>query len=255
MLLVFTAILIAVAGSSFFLGRYLINKSELIPSPATQTSNFSASVSPSPLPSLFSKLIKRFYSSQEKISNKIKYPEEMVQTNDSDLYSLQCSLVYYADDDLGYYVYREDPRAEMVEMKDEELYNFGEKLYTDLSILAYSYRICKVEDGRAILQYEKPRRNGSINNTVGIVISNTDASLEKITEIPSDGGPYFSCTQTLQLTKSEILWLECGVGDGGYGSESVYKVDLKNKISTRVVKCDYNSSLNTNNGEPEINCQ
>ncbi len=240
--LISVMVLVGIAGISYYIGRSSSGntKTPVTPSPVASQPEDSLIPSPASSPSNISLLgnpIKRLYFPGEKIFTKMDYPIEMTGINDGDLHNLQCSPDYYRDYEKQHYTYQEDPRVAAVEMKDQNLYLLAEKAF-EIDLDADVYRACKVDDGRYILEYEKQGGGGGSNNKSIFGVLGTDKTFQKITEIPTDGSPYFGCYKTLQLTKSNILWYQCGGGDGGYGSVSVYKIDLSNKNHTLVTKCE-----------------
>lgn len=201
-----------------------------------------ASVSPSPslVPSLlFLEPKKRFYIPGEKLMTNVPMPNEIANVNENDLYELKCAPTIFHNRQNNSYGYYEKSSDKPTELKDEFLLNLLEKVNAKNGLVSL-YRACLVEDGRVIVEFEKPIED--LNAEVGFGVLD-DGNFQEIAKFQTVGESYFACSQSLQFTKENILWYLCGDGDGAYSSISFYKVDFNNRTSSRLTKCESSADL------------
>ena len=158
-----------------------------------------------------------------------RYPSELVDIEEDSLLGIRCSQQQYVRQmDKWYSDY-----DNKIELKDTNLLRLIESASTDLkgsktdSFIFFSS--CATENGGTIVKYEKWAGGGGSRNVAYFGVVNASGNVERVTSIKSDGIPYFTCNKPLELTTSNVLYYECGGGDGGSGSASIYKIDLNKK--------------------------
>jgi len=209
--------------------------------------------------------VKRQFDINKKIEisggNFIDYPKELLSIGENDLVAMECSpYIWYSYNSDSYLYYEENIPAEKIITKDT-------KTLTDKKLLKLineanknvpsktidDIRFCDTEDSRTVFQYGTHAGGGGNQNVANFGIVNSDGTVKKITAIPNDGAPYFECRWPLQLTKSGLLYYECGGGDGFFGATSFYKINLTANTHSAVLKC---TSVGNDRGEPvKITCK
>lgn len=244
-LILVIVLLITASAGSYYLGT------KAMPSPKqsiVSTTTPLSSASPSPVasiadqtPSLLGESKKRFYDPAKVFTGKALYPTELTSVPEKDLSSLECSPSFRRDDPNNRYVYYKDGSSNPTTMSDSKLTELAEKSF-EVDFGGEDYLACRIDDGRYIVIYSKPYGGGGSGNKVGVGLL-TGETYEKITEIVTDGSPYFGCSSPLQLSKTNILWYSCGGGDGAYAANSIYKIDLSAKTNNRLIKCETSYDL------------
>lgn len=178
------------------------------------------------------------------------YPSELIDVKEDNLLGMNCSQQYVRKTDIWYSDY-----DNKIELKDANLLRLIESASTELkgsktdSFIFFTF--CAIENGETIVKYERWAGGGGSQNVVYFGVVNESGNVEEVTRMNTDGTVGFTCNMPLQLTSSNILYYGCGGGDGASGSASIYKIDLNNKISTRIIKCDSSASPN---GKPFLKC-
>lgn len=177
------------------------------------------------------------------------YPPEL-NIKEDNLLGIGCSQQYVRQKDKWYSDY-----DKKIEIKDANLLHLIDSAPVALkgsdtdSFIFFTY--CSIENGGTVAKYEKQTGGGGSRNVVFFGVMNASGNIEEVTNIKNNGTPYFTCNKPLEFTTSNIFYYGCEGGDGGSGSASIYKIDLDNRISTRIIECD--SSVNLN-GKPILQC-
>jgi hypothetical protein len=114
-----------------------------------------------------------------------------------------------------------------------------------------SIQICNTEEDRQFVIYGISNQGGGSGDDVYVSYIKADGTLDKETRIPQDNSPYFGCFGPLVLTTKQVLYMDCGGGDGGYGAASIYKLNLNDSTSVQVIKC---TSTITEDGQSNLEC-
>ena len=195
---------------------------------------------------------------QIKISenNFIDYPKEIVNINENNLIGMKCSpYIWYGYDSDSYLYYDESVSVQkdtktLTDKRLLKLITEAQKTVPGKTI--GDVRFCDIEDNRTVLQYGIHGGGGGSENTANFGVVNADGTVKKITAISNDGAPYFECRQPLQLTKTNLLYYECGGGDGLLGATSFYKINLSNNSHSAVLKC---TSVGSETEPVKITCK
>jgi len=209
--------------------------------------------------------VKRQFDINKKIEisggNFIDYPKEILSISENDLVAMRCSpYIWYGYNPDSYLYYDENVPAGKITTKDTKILTderllklINEAKKTVPSKTIGDIRFCDTEDSRTVFQYGTHAGGGGSQNVANFGIVNSDGTVRKITAIPNDGAPYFECRWPLQLTKSGLLYYECGGGDGFFGATSFYKINLIANTHSAVLKC---TSVGNDMGEPiKITCK
>lgn len=262
-------ILCAVSAGAFF----VLNNNAKKDVPITQVTPTVVMTTTSPSPTIttqntndFSPFATRNYQLSDKIFDKEPYPSEMTGIPDSDLVPISCSKWYQSNYN-GTYGFYDDktkktfsPSNELLAIVTNALKTLppqkqGGSLPTIPPNSIDAFWVCKTQAGQQYIEYESWAGGGGTSNIsyIGSVASNN--SVELTTSIPNDGAAYFGCRLPFQITKSNILYLGCGGGDGGAASASVYRVNLtqQSTASTRLIKCTI--AANLEGTDSTIKCQ
>lgn len=192
---------------------------------------------------------KRQFDVNKNFFNTESYPNELIAIENKDLVGMKCSPEYVRQVG-GEYTLGTNPESKLEDVSLLGIITNLNKTIVNNYIAVFT--MCDTENGMRIIEYETWSGGGGLGNTAYFGIVKDARDIEEITSIKNDGIPYFTCNRPLELTTSNILYYGCGGGDGGSGSASIYKIDLNNKTSTRIIKCD--SSANPN-GKPLLQCQ
>lgn len=252
-LFIVISILIVLSIGSFYLGIKTQDKPKV-------SENLTAIVSPSPSPTdkalspIFGPFFKRHYDLKQKFFNEKDYPDEMKKINETTLAELSCSNSFALDNhDSANIVYIDNKTQRQYRLEDPAINNLlieakkslGEGKEIDAFI------VCVTRDDRYILEYEVHNGGGGMEN-VSYFGFTEKGRFRSVTNIPNDGSPYFGCFKVLHLTLSNSLLIECGGGDGGFGSSSIYRMDLYSKFKNLIYKCS--STANEDLTDSKIEC-
>lgn len=209
--------------------------------------------------------VKRQFDINKKIEisggNFIDYPKEILSIGENDLVAMKClPYIWHGYNPDSYLYYDENVPAGKITTKDIKtltderllrLINEAKKTVPSKTI--GDIRFCDTEDSRTVFQYGTHAGGGGNQNVANFSIVNSDGAVKKITAIPNDGAPYFECRQPLQLTKSGLLYYECGGGDGLFGATSFYEINLTANTNNAVLRC---TSVGNDMGKPvKITCK
>ncbi|MCL4397897.1 hypothetical protein M1403_02630 [Patescibacteria group bacterium] len=156
------------------------------------------------------------------------YPQEITSVKESDLVGLKCSP-YYNKDWNGIW-YRSGDGKKLAD-GSQETSAFFQKLQSFSEILIKkpiesNFQLCETEDGRQLVLHD---------NHLGLV--KADITFVPVTTLSDPGDPYFVCPNPIQLTKSDLFYYECGSGDGGAAYGFLFRIDLNQKTSQLIRKC------------------
>ncbi len=100
-------------------------------------------------------------------------------------------------------------------------------------------QFCRTEDDKIIWNYETGY--GMPNFISYLNVRPSDGRNTPVTKIPTDSNFWFSCNKPLMLTKSGILYYQCGGGNNNVVnpsfSESIYIVDINNRTGRVIYNC------------------
>ena len=100
-------------------------------------------------------------------------------------------------------------------------------------------QFCTTEDNRIIWNYETGY--GTSNFVSNLNVQTSDGNNSLVTKISTDGSFWFSCNKALMLTKSGILYYQCGGGNNNVVnpsfSESIYTIDSNSKTNRVIYNC------------------
>ena len=224
----------------------------------TPVPNESISNSENILPKVFSK---RLFNPDKIFADNLKYyPEEFVDAmlayREDDLEELKCVDVW-DDNGEGKYVYRPEGTTLNLNVKDAEIQMVVNRVKSiiDPEKTLLSLSICQKVNNNYIVRYGigifpeafimGPKQVSDFIASINDVGNLSIPIL--ITE--RESGMYYGCGGVLQLSKTGIIYLECGVGEGTGGTSWFYEIDMNKKISKLVNECDYDSAT------PAKNCK
>lgn len=252
-LLVVAILVAAVAAGAYYLGRGTSNP-QSSPSPTA---------SPTQAPVVKSGYLKRQFDPLKKFFSARDYPSEVVSIVDSELVGMKCTTILTCVSpytECTYYPEGADMSKPPLKNTDPQLLNLikeANKTIDKETIMGTSARdveevtSCKTENGKQILRYKTGGGGGGAGSVdyIGVVTSNN--IVNKIAAI-QENTAYFGCYLPLQLTQSNILYYQCGGGDGLAGSSTIYTINLIDKTSTPLLQC---SSIGDESGKVSLTCK
>ncbi len=215
---------------------------------STQNSGFQSTANPQTTPTNTpdQRFPKRQFDTQTKINDvefkNETYPHTLQNINDNELVGMACTQ-HYSDNVYG----PADPEFFLTGKYDNKPQNVitdqQKKVLTQTIKLGDSHlsgvQFCTTEDNRTIWNYETGYGTSNFISYLNIQTSNGNNTL--VTKIPTDSSFWFSCNKPLMLTKAGILYYQCGGGNNNVVnpsfSESIYTVDLNNKINKVIYNC------------------
>lgn len=199
---------------------------------------------------------KRNFTATDKISNEIQYPAEITGLKDSDLIGMNCGPKFFKEADGSFIAVLDNNQRQP--LADQNLLSFADNIQRNINPSSKSSIIslmtCKTENNKTIISYEITPGMGGAGSNVYFGFLMPDYSAPVISVVPIENGPYFNCFKTLALTNTGLLYADCGAGDGGFGSESLYRINL-NQSSNAVLlfKCTSVAS-SVEGAKPTVKC-
>ena len=204
---------------------------------------------------LTGEFIKRNYSPAKKIKDSDKYPSyptELTSISDAQSVSFRCTDVFIGSSDRNgsYYTYNStDGRKNL---SDEEIITIAKNFANNLDTPSFdSFFVCETENLTKYIVGLIGGGGGGSENVVNVSQVLSPSSFSSISVINTDGSPYFGCGKLLQLT-DQNAYLECGGGDAGFSSISIYKIGLSDHAANPILAC---ASIADLDKEPEISCK
>jgi hypothetical protein len=199
---------------------------------------------------------KKYFQSTDMFLDQYKYPSELINLADTELVGFICSKKFSRDVEGKYTAYIEGSQQKEL-LTDHDvlplLSTLEQKAKQEMSRNSMeAATVCSLDTGKKLLSYEiSPGGGGAGSNVYFGILSGSFLSTTSV--IPMENGPYFTCSDVLAITKTGIMYVICGAGDGGFGSKSLYKLNLNaGGTATLLYKC---TSLSANEGGKEtITC-
>lgn len=181
-----------------------------------------------------------------------KYPLEMLSYKADDLQRIKCTYIKPRFGEEPFFAIN-DNNVEF-EVKDREFIKLllSENLSDDPSIM--SIRYCENSSNKFLIV---GKWTGLMDNVPAVLISILDDKLstKKIIKGASNGAPYFGCSSPTLLTKTNIMYLSCGGGDGPIGKSSIYKIDLNSQEMKIIYSCESQTyDLGDQNFNSRVSC-
>lgn len=228
--------------------------------PSSTTTVFQPS--PTQTPITKAGYLKRQFDPTKKFFSTRDYPTEIINITDTQLVGMKCTagltcVSPYTE--CTYYPENADTSKPPSKTTDPQLLNIikeANKTIDKETVMGTPTRdieevtSCEIDDGRQILRYKTGGGGGGAGSVDYIGVVSPSRTINKIASI-QENTAYFGCYQPLQLTKSNILYYQCGGGDGMGGSGSIYKIDLQNKTALPLLQC---TSLGDESGKVTLTC-
>ncbi len=169
-------------------------------------------------------------------SEKVKYPQELLDSNESDLTPLSCTRTYlntignwgsfvtYQDQDGGTKKYF------LIDPQLLRYIDYLEKKYSSKRLMMIN--ACSTKDDKTFIFYGMSLGGG------GDYWGKPYIGIDKGKGIDEtiDGIPLGGCS-VLQLLKNEFLYIKCSMHEGGGGIDAIYQVNLSNKSVNQLLYC------------------
>ncbi|MBM3209315.1 hypothetical protein FJZ40_03425 [Candidatus Shapirobacteria bacterium] len=224
-------------------GAYFLLSSKNNPAPfSRETAQESPAKTPA-IPTVTPRLVdynKRLFNPTEKFIETQDYPQELLRLAEDELVGLSCSPNYSKANSLGdnTYGYWDEQTETIINLTDQRILDIvssANRVVPGNNIA--SIQICDTEDRKTFAKYGVQLSGGGAGE---------DVYFAKVLSGRTLGGPlflsgnqqaaYFGCSKPLQLTKTDLLYYQCG-GEGNY---SIYKVYLgANPTLKKVIECVY----------------
>jgi hypothetical protein len=173
-------------------------------------------------PTSTTQLPKKYFLPSDMFFDQNKYPSELTTLADTDLIGFTCSNKFSRQVDGKFSAYIESSQQQEP-LTDQDalslLATIGQKTKVD------AVTICSLDTGRKLFSYEILANGGGAGSNVyyGLL---SGVSLSTTAVVPIENGPYFTCFDILAITKTGNIYVNCGAGDGGFGSKSLYKLNI-----------------------------
>jgi len=202
---------------------------------------------------------KRLYDVNKEFAAGKPFPAFMGAINDNDLVDMKCTD-YLVDEVYGpanpnFYLDSEDGGIVSNEMRIN--------LVRSANIPAdriSGVQFCLTDDNRIIWSYNLGYATG--DGSVVFMSGSVDGQSSEIgsVSIPSGNNyQYFACAEPLMLTRDGKLYYECFAQSGGIinssGVDSIYEIDLNNKIIKNIYSCiSEPTDMNQRNSPKIVTC-
>lgn len=166
-------------------------------------------------------------------SEKIKYPQELINTSDSDLTPLYCTKIYWQDLFYANGFVTNEEGGPMYSLADERLLAYIKTLnnqYAPKHVILIS--ACNTENGKTFVFYGISMGGGGDYWGKPYLGIDDGAGINEIIENIGSGG----CS-ALQLARNEFLYIECSASEGGGGQHMISQINLSSKSTTRLLYC------------------
>ncbi len=184
---------------------------------------------------------KRNFGTQEKFFSTQDYPSELLNINEDELVDTRCTPLYSRNGDS--YSYYDGVTKKQEFLFDANLIQIIKKVAQTLPGETVSdVQYCETKQGTNLISYEVEKGGGGIENKVYFALVLLDQSIKKVTVIPNQEIPYFACQKLLEWTMSDIVYYQCGGGDGGFGAAEIYAFNLMTGDTKRVIRCTSQAS-------------
>jgi len=231
--------------------------------PSPTTTVFQPSSTQTPIINIKTGYPKRQFDPTKKFFSSRDYPNEVTSIVDTELVGMRCTarltcVSPYTE--CTYYPEGADTSKPPSRNTDPQLLNLikeANKTIDKETVMGIPARdieevtLCDTEDGRQILRYKTGGGGGGAGSVDYIGLGNSGNVINKIVAI-QENIAYFGCYQPLQLAKSNILYYQCGGGDGPAGSSTIYKINLTNKTSSSLLQC---TSVGDESGNVTLTCK
>lgn len=204
-------------------------------------------------------LLRQFDTASKFLGNQL-YPAEITNYCDSDLVVMDC-LDPYTRTDEGNYVYNKTETTETgikstsLKVTQEDTLDNIDRLTRKLNgRYPDRLKLCLIRDqGDLIAEYEHWPKERETDRTVGFATIMSQGGVNLLPTIPNDNLSNFSCDQPILFTNNYIFYVECHGESGSSVSKYIYKTDLNEGVTTKVIQC---STTGTNvRGEDNVVCR
>lgn len=179
---------------------------------------------------------KRNFDIKEKFFATHNYPQELLDIKEDDLVSTRCTPSYSQNENSYSYYDEVTKKQEFIFDSDlVQLVKETGKTLPEETISAFQY--CETKYETNLLNYEVEKGGGGMGNKIYFALVFPDKSLKKITAITNSGLPYFNCPKLLQWTMSDVVYYQCGGGDGGFGGAEIYAFNVMTGETRKVIRC------------------
>lgn len=236
----------AMAFGGFWLGRLSapipFSESMSVAPPVSSPVPQSVGTPPSPTPLPLSG--KRLYFQPTATSEGTTFfdqelPAEITQMPDTKLKTISCSPFYSKQID-GSYTMIDPVGGDLVTVENETVFKIADLINEATKDRdPDEFAFCQTDNAQKLVIYNIFQGGGGGANTVNLTLTGKDDQvLGPITTIPnSQGFPYFNCRYPLQLTTDNVVYLQCGGGDGGFVGGLLMKVNLISTTQTTLKTC------------------
>jgi len=188
----------------------------------------------------------------QKFMGDVGYPVEVANFTDAQLIGLTCSSDYIQSEQGKYVSNPTETNPNPIPLTDKLLIGYTQKI-GNISVISK----CVTDESETIVHYEIHSGGGGSNNKAFFVKIDSQGKEIGQAQINTDGIGYFTCQTPYLLSALHQLYWECGGGDGGFASKSIYNIDLNNFSTRRVLKCTEtaDSSFENPTGTSTVNCE
>ncbi len=230
-------LLVAGVSSGLLLGKQMYTHPQPLPTPSP-----SSAPEPSAPPSISSlryQIKTRYFNLTDNFFEKQKYPSEITSIPEELLISMACSPFYSGWN--GKYSYNDETTTTSYPLTDPTILSYIDsitKTYPDKQVA--EIMTCTPQSGKTIVLYSLGPCGGGCSGIPYVGIAN-GLTVKEITSI-NEPWAYFGCRQPLQLTNTGIFYFQCGGGDGGGASASLYKLSLSSQTVAKIIQCTLQES-------------
>lgn len=164
----------------------------------------------------------------------VKYPQELININESDLVPLSCTRTYWSTiGQEGRFATYEDGGAKKYSLVDAKLLGYVENLkkrYPSKRLIMIN--ACSTEANKTFVFYGISRGGGGDYWGTPYIGIDSGTGISEVIEGVRLGG----CS-ALQLVKNEFLYIKCTEHEGGGGSDMISQVNLSNRSVNQLLYC------------------
>jgi hypothetical protein len=195
-------------------------------------------------------LPKRYFDTGSFFGDK-SYPDELLKLPTDKLVGFVCEGRYDRSGESIAFTqnglpYSESGELSRIGLTDDELLKFLSKKESEAQkINARSYitfvQKCITEKDVTLVHYGVTPGMGGAGSASHFEYQAKQSAIEM------ENAPYFTCDKVLAVTNDDKLYVTCGGGDGGFGSASIYRVNMSNGTSQKLIVCTSEASVEGSN--------